>query len=87
MARKVIRKRRTNTQFIRDLMEGRANTTVNSVLMQMFIIDSVTKLADKVAALTDEELAEQFKDSMVHGPTWRETARQIKREFDAFYER
>lgn len=79
-------KRKTNSQFIKALMEGEIKDfRMSSVLVQIFVMDALMKQAEKVAALTDAELQESFKNSFVDGPSWRETGREIKKALEEFY--
>lgn len=54
-------------------------------LAQAFIIDALTKHAEAVASLTDEELAAMDTASPVHMNAWRGVAREVKEQMDAFY--
>ncbi|MDN7537064.1 hypothetical protein [Burkholderia cenocepacia] len=73
----------TNVELITQLM----NVSQYGALAQAFVIDALTKHAEAVAALTDDEVAELDKNSAVHMPAWRGVAREIKQKMDEFYRR
>lgn len=70
---------KTNVEFLTELME-------HHPMIQMFVVDAVTKQAEKVAALTDEEVAELDKESpMVNMKAWHTTAHNIREAFKIKY--
>ena len=75
-------KRKTNVQIVKGIMEH----SQYGVLAQAFVIDALTKVSEKIASLTVEELTEKFGDSaMVSPAAWHGVATEIKRKLDEGY--
>lgn len=70
-----------------ELFEQMLTYSRYGALAQAFVVDAVTKMAEQVAKLSDEEVAKLDETSMVHMRAWRGVAREIKAKMDAFYSR
>ena len=56
-----------NVDFVKHMMEF----SPAGPLAQVFILEGIHKYAETIAALSDEEVDEAFKESWVYGRTWR----------------
>lgn len=73
-----------NEDLVQDLMVY----SPRGALGQVFIVEAIRKYADGVAAWTDEQVAEfQKTNGFISMEGWRETARDVKKRCDAFYNR
>lgn len=72
----------TNDEAIAQLMDlGKSGP-----LVQMFVIDALTKMADAVAGLTDEEAHTKLNgNGLVHPVSWRNAARDVKTTLDKHF--
>lgn len=69
----------TNVEAVTELMEF----SRYGALAQMFVIDALTKHAERVAAMTDEQVAKLDAESgMVNMTAWRGVAREIKAKLE-----
>jgi hypothetical protein len=68
---------KTNTEFVTHLMEF----SDHGALMQLAVIDALDKWSDRVIK-HEEELMKQLEGSMIHGPAWIETAREMRKKLD-----
>lgn len=68
----------TNVEMITKLMEF----SRFGAMAQLFVIDSVLKVARRVANQSPESLAEQWKDNPVNLEAWQGVAREIFEKLD-----
>jgi hypothetical protein len=74
------RKRQTNVQFVKALMEE----SRHGALAQLFVIDALWKWSLRIKEMSDEELCEAFKDhGLVSGDAWQAVAREINAKLEA----
>lgn len=71
----------TNVELVTQLMEH----SHYGALAQIFIVDAITKQAERVAAMSDEQVAKLDAESATNMYAWRGVAREIKGKMDAFY--
>lgn len=73
------KKPKSNSQFVRDLMENTPNA-----LVQVFILDAITKHADRVAAMPVAEVRAAFgKLPLVNPDAWHAAAKEISQRIQA----
>lgn len=78
------KKRLTNEQMVAKMMKF----SPYGALAQLFVVDALSKQADAVAALTDEQVAAMDKENpFVSMETWRGVARDVKRQLDEHLEK
>ena len=68
----------TNVEFVTELMQF----SRYGALAQLFVVDANMKHAEAVAAADDPNA---FSNGLIHGPTWVDCAKDIKRQLDEFY--
>ena len=74
---KLSNERKTNVEFLTEIMEF----SRNGAMMQMFIMNALTKAADEVADMPIEELRKAFGEvSFVNPDAWHATAVELKAE-------
>jgi hypothetical protein len=65
----------TNDEAVAHLM----NFAKSGPIVQLFIMDALGKMADRVAALTDEEAEQQLGcNGFINPIAWRNGAREVK---------
>lgn len=73
-------KSQTNTAFVKQLMEH----SEHGALAQIFIIDAITKHAQRIAETPIEKLRTAFGDaSFISADVWQAVAKEIKRKLDS----
>lgn len=79
-----VRSPTNNEELIRHMI----NYSKEGPLAQMFIMDAITKQAEKVASATPEELNAAFEGcSYMSAEAWQRVAKEIKAAMDKFYNR
>ncbi len=77
------KRRETNVQFLKRLMDY----SRTGAIMQGFIMDSIMKQAEELAATSLEEVRAQFKasgaDSFINPDAWKMAAEEFKFEMEA----
>lgn len=74
----------SNAELVADLM----NYSRHGALMQLFIIDALTKQAAQIAAMTPADVRAAFgSESVLHPEAWHATAVELRDRLDAFYNR
>ena len=68
----------TNVEFVTELMQF----SQYGALAQLFVIDALIKHSAAVAAADNPQA---FSNGLIHGPTWVDCAKDIKRQLDAHY--
>ena len=71
----------SNEQFMAKLLSGAFTPTIHPGMIQAFVIDSITKMADRVSVAKPEEV----ENGLIHGQTWINTAKEVKRVVDEKY--
>lgn len=71
--------RSTNTEFVTELMEF----SPTGAMPQMFIIEAISRYADAVSSVSDEDLQAQMEGSIIDPTAWKRTAEHIKRCIEA----
>ncbi len=77
----MVKKKQTNVQLITEMMEF----SQYGALSQLFIMDAIGKLADSVAALTDEEIRIEMEGSFISAGAWHGVAKEIQRKISQHY--
>ena len=78
-----MKKLETNTDLVMDLME----ISPYGAMTQIFIIDAITKLVDKVIDSEKELLEMEEKNKgFISMPAWIGTAKDIKKRMQEFYD-
>jgi len=72
-----VKKVETNIQMLTRLM----TFSQHGALMQMFIIDALTKHSERVAKASPDD----FKGGLVHPEAWIGVAKELKKELDAHF--
>lgn len=73
------KKRETNVQFIKRVMEF----AQSGALMQVFIMDALIKHSDFIANMPYEEFEKEFgKGSLFHPMAWHQCAKELQRELN-----
>lgn len=84
MSRIKLRRIKTNSDLVKDLM----SYGPHGHLSELFIVESIRKVAEATANWTDEQVAEyQEKNGLINMEAWRSTARDIKSRCEEFYNR
>jgi hypothetical protein len=69
----------TNDETLSHLM----NFAKSGPIVQLFIMDALAKMANRVAALTDEEAEQQLgSNGFINPIAWRNGAREVKQTLD-----
>ncbi len=71
---------KTNVDFFADFMN------YGSAMNQMFVLDAVTKMAQKIVD-NEEQVLKDMEGSFVHGPAWVKCAKDFLKASDEFYNR
>jgi hypothetical protein len=70
-------KRETNDEFVNRLM----NFSQSGAMMQLFILDALSKQADAVANMPFEEFEKKFGPNSLFSPlAWHQTAKELQAE-------
>jgi hypothetical protein len=79
MAKKQQMRNATNAETIAELMEF----SKSGPIVQLFIMDALSKHANVVAELTDEQAVEQIGHSgFINALAWRDAAKEVKAMLD-----
>lgn len=75
-------KQKTNVQIVKDIMEY----SNHGALVQMFVIDALTKWSKMVADKPIEELREQFgENAFISADAWQGVAKEVQAKLNAAY--
>jgi hypothetical protein len=72
--------RKTNTEIVTEFMDF----CPTGAMGQMFVIDALRKLSDKIIA-EEQEVLEQMANGFVDGASWVATAKALKAHLDDAY--
>lgn len=75
-----MKKPSTNVEFLTHYMEW------GSPLNQVFVMDAIGKLVDKIIE-NEAEVLKSMEGSFVYGPAWVKCAKDYKEQYDAFVNR
>jgi len=73
--------RKTNQQVVKDCMAF----SRYGALAEAFVVDALIKASESAASLTDAQLEEMSKNSLIHPVAWRGVGQEIKAKLDAAY--
>ncbi len=77
----MVTKRKTNTQFVRDMMEY----SDFGALAQVFILDAIYKFSESIAHETPKAMERAMKGSFVSAEAWHGVAKEIHRKLNERY--